>query len=48
MALFESGRLAKMKEALQRTAAEKKPAVDIIAEDILSIIRVGKGGQAVA
>ena len=47
-ALFESGRAAKMKEALQRTEAEKRPAVDVIAEDILNIITVGKGGQAVA
>jgi len=36
--LFKSGRVKEMNEAVEETAAGKKPAVDMIAEDIINMI----------
>jgi len=45
VALFENGRADQMKAALQTQAATRRPAVDIIAEDIIALIKQGRLGR---
>lgn len=43
-AMFEGGRVENMRNGMKRMAAGKKPAVDLIAEDIIELIAQAKGG----
>ena len=45
--LFESDRYAAMKASVVAATSEKKPAVDVIAEDIIKLIEETRGGDRV-